>query len=140
MVNPSPTFQKTLDWLDAGAPHVIFDMKVSVMPTERARTMNYISQEKLNEKPECGTACCIAGYIVQSEHPWVVRNNHNWDFVQEEALALLNLPERENTDTNLPIFDPDFAPTDATPADAARAMRNWAEADFTYDPMFNPWR
>lgn len=48
---------KVAEWLEAGAPHVVIKDGVEVGVFDMTQVVNI--------KPECGTACCIAGSVCQ---------------------------------------------------------------------------
>jgi len=50
-------FETLIAWLEAGAPHAAFSMRVGAMPVETAVTLEYIDPPP----DDCGTVCCIAG-------------------------------------------------------------------------------
>lgn len=48
--------EQLLAWLDAGCPNYMFDMEWGLAIITEPGTGP-------DEKPECGTVCCIAGYV-----------------------------------------------------------------------------
>ena len=101
---------KLLAWLDAGCPHYQFDMTWGLA---------------IITEPECGTVCCIAGYVAEPD----TNTSSDWELIQQLALDALGLPEISYS------FDPELAPVSCKPAQAAIAAR-FAFAN-PHHP--NPW-
>lgn len=131
--------EKIARWLEAGAPHVIFDMEHSVThPADVASDLELSEAEYLaqqNESSRCGTVCCIAGavYLMKRapegqlfpspEMQFAIEETVKyWPGVYQEALGYLGL-EFSNVEMGHDLFDPDLAPKNCTPAQAAEAVR-----------------
>lgn len=124
------------EWLDAGAPHVVFDMGTGNEPVsdvlhsleEEGDEDRYDAIIYENDKKglgDCGTVCCIAGYAVQAFGTEEQKNKHYWINTMEDALDLLDLPRRHvSTHIGHALFDFALAPADCTPQQAAQAVRN----------------
>ena len=113
-------------WLEDGAPHVIFDMHHGLISYLDLEYDDDIERASLQlDKPgvgDCGTVCCIAGYAAYLDG---VREKDNlvYDAIADRALYALGL-ERDPHDAYLhPLFNPDLAPYDCTPQQAAVAVR-----------------
>ena len=94
---------KTRDWLLDGAPGYNFDMR-----------------EQLMFSPECGTTCCIAGFIALNFAPDAARYNPSGSMGIAEKL--LDLPRGVADDLFLPVPRPRWG--DITPTEAAQAVQN----------------
>jgi hypothetical protein len=127
-------------WLEAGAPHIIFNMRegIDVDPYER---IPEIIKDQVGVG-ECGTTCCIAGYAVSLEknqfslHP-IHGNGPAWCDVRDDALRILGLPlQKDHGGMGHALFDFRLAPKDCTPQQAARAVRRMISNPRTR----NPWK
>ena len=109
-------------WLEAGAPHIIFDMNQS---------MEVIEEDPDQERFPlyCGTMCCIAGYACILDD---IRATP-WPNTRDHALRILGLPD-DGSFYGHPLFNPELAPEDCTPQQAAVAVRK-----VIADPECNPW-
>lgn len=126
-------------WLDAGAPHVIFDMRegIDYDPFER---IPEIIKDQVGVG-ECGTTCCIAGYAVSLENNKfsIKPNDYHpaWPDVRDQALKILGLPEQKNSaNMGHALFDFRLAPPRCTPQQAAQAVRRMISNPRTK----NPWK
>lgn len=113
--------QRLLTWLDNGAPGHTFDMTVGIQQTD------------------CGTACCIAGFVALSKDPSLLPeegDEGNWSDIREIALAELELPgETRFWSAGHPLFSSALAPQNCSPERAARAVRY----AFSSPYHENPW-
>jgi len=115
---------KLRDWLAAGAPHVRFDMDIGVI-IEEPKGLG-----------DCGTVCCIAGAaalmsvnggVIVKDYDDVADELHveggeaEWVKVEHVARHWLQLLEN-NWAFGHDLFDPQLAPDDCTPAQAADAV------------------
>jgi hypothetical protein len=132
-----------LKWLEAGAPHFVFNMKED-LTTYYVEYLDHPLVQQVDAKGlgACGTMCCIAGFAAQKAG---VKPSEigQWTTVREAALEYLGLPEvsspsgfRVDNWYGHPLFSSVLAPKDCTPAQAAQAVR--ATIANPHDP--NPWR
>lgn len=145
--------KKLKSWLDSGAPHVAFSMKFSVENVEDM-LMDYLEEigEVEINKPgvgECGTVCCIAGAAIlmskeaidkdKVDHDKIKETSGRWLDVRESALEWLGMSYlhagEEGNYFGHPLFNPDCAPENCTPQQAAQAVQNIIDRG---DRM-NPW-
>ena len=136
-----PNFEninKVIDWLNRGAPEVVFSMHYSNVPYDSllidADDTDRFSPTELEKalKGNCGSVCCIAGAAEQfSGMP--ATENPDWSTTQARALKYFGLPPAELW--MLPVFDPHMAPEPCSPQLAAKALALWAKHNIT----FNPW-
>lgn len=129
-----------IGWLDEGAPHVIFNMAYAYIELAELDEDLLWLDPQIDEKPDCGTVCCMAGYINQrSGITQKQADEMGWGQLQVLALRALNHPLADSlmVPSMLPLFDPYYAPDHATPQQAAEALRNWVAHDMNLE--FNPW-
>ena len=142
-----PNLTKLAEWLEAGAPHAYFSMKIGVCPptdkdvawsSGRRYTFEKLFKDspELN-KPDCGTVCCIAGaahLMSEAEEGQLFPSleeqltfRPSWDNTAEAALDYLGLTRRPLSEIDYhrahDLFDMDLAPANCTPAQAAVAVR-----------------
>lgn len=146
--------EQLAQWLEAGAPHVMFNMNVGRLrgdvaleeglPHYNATTYNFTSGVG-----DCGTVCCIAGYAAHAASnfmPLSKEEEENWLETREKALEFLGLPRREPAPGSIRDFDGsdffghalfsnDEAPHDTTPQEAAIAVREVMAGNHD-----DPWR
>lgn len=139
------------DWLEAGAPHVVFRMdhgrETVDAILEDFDLYDYGSTEEYNMITEerdtkglgkCGTVCCIAGYAVEAYGSDAQRAEEymSWKHVKNIAMEAFDLPVSEYINhMGHDLFDPDLAPDNCTPQQAARAVRNCIASG----GIGNPW-
>lgn len=124
------------NWLDDGAPHVVFDMDIpneligdAAIYRDPETIERYEIEAKQKNLGDCGTVCCIAGYAVHLAGE-AGEKDSSWDDVQSKALSILGL----TTDgEDHPLFNPLLAPENCTPQEAAVAVRNVMEGK-------HPWK
>ena len=133
-----PNLTRLRDWLLAGAPHHLFSMQYGLITTSAAlnstedgelHELEGLSQIELN-KPgvgDCGTVCCIAGAAAMLDGMEPSTNGDSWPFVRARALRALDLPDDPNNWMGHDLFDPDCAPDNCTPTQAAEAVQNVME-------------
>jgi hypothetical protein len=134
--------EKLAQWLEAGAPHVIFDMNVGVCPltdqdvydqTDYLTLQEYIDAHP-NPTPDCGTACCMAGAAyLMSQAPEgqlfpsleaQAKMTTLWTSIRNTAADFLGLHiSQERWWVGHELFDQSLAPNNCTPAQAAAAVR-----------------
>lgn len=131
--------EKLRDWLNDGAPHLVFNMKFGLVPA------NVIDAEEMvtSSAPEqlfrftrhqegigdCGTVCCIAGaaavlfdYEKRSAAD-LADQVLGWDTISHQAMWALGLPDVEDFFGHT-LFNPLMAPDRCTPQQAALAVQN----------------
>ena len=134
---------KVIDWLNKGAPEVVFSMTYSniqtkdlSVPENDTYSFSPTELEKILNGG-CGSVCCIAGAAAQfSGMP--PSDTHNWSEVQDQALEYFGIDPDGYTPWMLPVFDPNYAPSPCPPQIAAQALELWANHAHS-DPTFNPW-
>lgn len=143
---------KVIDWLNRGAPEVIFSMKYALRTiddtdvedkdypedNEGYYALAYSQRQKV-DAGGCGSVCCIAGAAAQFDGAKPDQYDE-WSPVQKRALQYFGINPEDYDDLPwmLPVFDPDLAPDNCGPLTAAKALKLWAEhAD--KDITFNPW-
>lgn len=126
---------KLLEWLDAGAPHAVFDITVGNMRViERKDDNGEIRNSWVAEQVEtkgvgdCGTVCCIAGAAAALKEGDISTPIPSVDFevIATSALNFLGIEEQEDPEDKYmlhDLFDPDLAPYNCTPQQAAAALR-----------------
>lgn len=126
---------KLLEWLDAGAPHAVFDISVGNMRVfERKDDAGEIRNSWVAEQVEakgvgdCGTVCCIAGAAAALSEGDISTPIQSDDFevIATSALNFLGIEEQEDPADRYmlhDLFDPDLAPYNCTPQQAATALR-----------------
>ena len=125
-------------WLEAGAPHIIFNMRegIDYDPFER---IPEIIKDQVGVG-ECGTTCCIAGYAVSLENNKfsIKPNSYHpaWPEVRDQALKILGLPNDHSNHMGHALFDFRLAPDRCTPQQAAQAVRRMISNPRTK----NPWK
>lgn len=138
--------QTLINWLEAGAPEVVFSMYEGLTSVEALNfTEGSVHQIVLSDSEKqkinsghCGSVCCIAGAAALLTGVSIpAYEDYYWSDIQSKALEYFGLPP-----TNipmLPVFDPVEAPENCSPQTAAKALQIWADQpDFKID--FNPWR
>jgi len=136
------------EWLEDGAPHVVFDMKEGGENIETFLEDNEGDEEddrtdrvRLERDQKglgsCGTICCIAGYALQSfgTKKEKVEHFYNWGGTARFAMGAFGLPVGTAKDVHMhhDLFDPNLAPDDCTPQQAAQAVRNVMAGDVPWD-------
>lgn len=119
-------FEPVLAWLENGAPHVDLD----------GRAIDVFDMSCGIENNSCGTACCIAGALVQfnSTNARIGELDDNWYFILQDALRISGI-EFEKTALQLFAVDNEqgisFKEDDireyATPAQAAIVLRHFLD-------------
>lgn len=109
------------DWLDQGAPHIIFDMHYAGVPLFDVDADDYLEQMETKGIGECGTVCCIAGYALTLENIDPAELD-DWGQISHKALHILGLPN-DNQSHGHDLFDPYMAPEDCTTDQASEAVR-----------------
>lgn len=111
---------RVAEWLEAGAPHVIFNMLVGIGNVDELIDVSGHS--------DCGTVCCIAGAAQLmsvapegQEFPDIetqiqMQQNADWADTEEVALEWLGLQDDS-------LFSFHQAPDNCTPLQAAAAVR-----------------
>lgn len=126
-MNPKlKNFKPLLDWLDAGCPHIAFSMEYSLNPLEDVEDDydlgDYFADRDQPPPPDCGSVCCIAGFVYQSVTGDL--NERYWSEIQAVAAKHLGLTQDEPTKFfEYNLFNPDLSPPHCTPAEAAAAVR-----------------
>lgn len=120
---------KLRDWLNDGAPTVIFNMAVGFERLDQldADDLDSISEVERN-KPgigECGTVCCIAGASARFDG-MIPGAFTSWMDVAKRALNYLGLELNPDDPSwyGHDLFDPFLAPHNCTPQQAAQAVQN----------------
>lgn len=139
---------KVIDWLERGAPEVVFSMHYALTAIDDTDLKNeddpldegfhtLALTEQAKVRGGCGSVCCIAGAAAQ--FAGMKPDEYDaWTDVQTRALNYFGIGVNESTPWMLPVFDPEWAPDNCTPRQAAEALKRWAEhAD--KDITFNPW-
>jgi hypothetical protein len=130
--------ERVAEWLEAGAPHVVFDMKIGIADLRNDGSIEEASvydtaEEYLDAKGvtnnTCNTVCCIAGaaLMLAEADPvtgWPslstetgIQKINGWIGVQETAARWLGISSYD-------LFSFELAPSSCTPAQAAVAVRN----------------
>jgi hypothetical protein len=126
------------EWLEAGAPHMVFDMKVGLADLQSDESVydatscydvgEYLENRGISNNT-CRTAGCMAGAAVmlsnaENRGNWPgesveakLLKNLGWKATQREALQWLGLESED-------LFDMNLSPQNCTPAQAAVAVRN----------------
>lgn len=105
-----------LAWLDAGAPEGSPQFRMDW-------GLGEITEPGSGSELNCGTVCCIAGFVALHAGlaPWE-NQSAPWEDIELRALNLLGLPHIQDH-LGHPLFDPSLAPYDCAPAQAAIAAR-----------------
>lgn len=138
---------KVIDWLNRGAPEMVFSMRYSLMDIENTcldddsdedyEELPYSEQEKISNG--CGSVCCIAGAAAQyAGMKTTDACLDGWSGIQDKALEFFGVTKPEKCRWMLPVFDPDEAPHGCTPQQAAKALKLWADQVY-FDIHYNPW-
>lgn len=131
---------KIKTWLEAGAPHAVFDIHVGNSPLTDEGVCENTSYSTVEEyfdgqpvPSDCGSICCIAGaaYLMSKApegqlFPSIthqMRLEPSWSTTRDTALEYLGLPEN-NVFFGHDLFDSALAPDGCTPAQAAVAVQN----------------
>lgn len=128
-------FEKLLSWLDAGAPHFVFDMDHGLDYVEQVRDIEaLLAYSNQRDKAACGTVCCIAGaaqlmslapegeLFPSPEDQQRLVDYADWTNTRDLALAWLGLPSN-NDPLGHDLFSFALAPNNCTPQQAAAAVR-----------------
>lgn len=112
---------KVQQWLEAGAPHVeVFDNGEQLLPIT-----TFDMYETVGRSGDCGTACCIAGAVVQFSDPLDVRSTFSPQYYTgfgAKAAALLDISQ-DDADS---MFVPSEVEWDSiTPAVAAKMLKTY---------------
>ena len=141
---------KVIDWLNRGAPEVVFSMVYSlrliddtgVEDREDDRNGYYglaPSEQAKVDEGSCGSVCCIAGAAVQFAGVKPDDPDYNcWSPIQNRALKFFGITPTGTIPWMLPVFDPEEAPDNCPPQLAAKALKLWAK-HAQQDITFNPW-
>jgi len=126
-------------WLEAGAPHIIFNMREGIDVDHQERIPEIIKDQV--GPGECGTTCCIAGYAVSLErNKFTLKYADNaevWCDVRDQALKILGLTHQKNENhMGHALFNFRLAPDRCTPQQAAQAVRRMISNPRTR----NPWK
>lgn len=122
-------------WLEDGAPHVVFDMSYSGNNIQELYDDNdpaaeeFMIERDAKGLGECDSVCCIAGYAL---HAFGTKEEKEriggaWCETGQFALKAFGLPEGQTTNDKWMVhdlFDPELAPEECTPQQAAMAVRN----------------
>ncbi len=126
---------KLLEWLDAGAPHAVFDITVGSAcvieyKDDDGHFMDPFVEHQVKTKGigDCGTVCCIAGAAAALKLGDISTPVQGIEFTGIANLALDFLGLEKQSGCHDPwllhdLFDPDLAPSDCTPQQAAAALR-----------------
>lgn len=134
---------KVIDWLNRGAPEVIFSMHYDLV---WLNDLNFDAEDHPHLAPSeqvkfrnntCGSVCCIAGAAAQF-NGLTPGNYSSWFKVQEQALQFFGVRPVGIIPRILPVFDPRLAPPNCDPITAAAALQRWAD-NTPFDIAFNPW-
>ena len=141
---------KVIDWLNRGAPEVVFSMRYSLSPIEDTDVEDMEddgdgdgyyglapSEQAKVDNQSCGSVCCIAGAAAQF-NGLTPGNYSSWFKVQEQALQFFGVRPVGIIPRILPVFDPRLAPPNCDPITAAAALQRWAD-NTPFDIAFNPW-
>jgi hypothetical protein len=109
--------QRLLNWLDAGAPHALFDMSLGFCTVEDYDLEDVHNQIETKGLGECGTVCCIAGMAAAMANDGINPSSQMWETIQHEAQMFLDLPSPT-------LFNHRLAPKNCTAQQAAQALRN----------------
>lgn len=129
--------EQMAQWLEDGAPHVVFNMEYG--GTQIGKFIDYeesdvdypdvVLERDAKGLGDCGSICCIAGYAVAQYkgNRYLQKLNGHWEAISRLALDILDLPSGQTTGDPYmghDLFDPNLAPHDCTPQQAAQAVRN----------------
>lgn len=143
-----PKLEELASWLEAGAPHIIFDMETCQLLVKDANRAKILvdSDAVMTEVDKkglggCGTICCIAGYVAfmaNNEKLFIVEGESKWDGhwvgVRDIALRELDLPSNgEDERYGHDLFSPYLCPENCSPKQAAKAVR------LVVDGNHHPW-
>ena len=122
------------DWLNDGAPEVVFDMRQSIDTVFAAFDYYAGEGEKIEfikvqrDKKglgDCGTVCCIAGFVESQVAKREERApKDHWGSIAYSALNELGLEATYDYHFKHPLFSSKLAPDLCTPQEAARAVQN----------------
>lgn len=141
---------KVIDWLNRGAPEAVFSMKYALRPIDDTWVGDPDDEDYQELAPSerakignnsCGSVCCIAGAAAQFDGVSPTDPAYNaWSPIQDRALSYfgINPRDHERLPWMLPVFDPDLAPNNCSPQQAAEALARWA-AHADKNITFNPW-
>lgn len=140
---------KVIDWLNRGAPEYVFSMRhalTTVSDTDLTETdedeygywsLAYSERNKVTAG--CGSVCCIGGAAAQFDG-MKPGDYQDWTEVQDRALKYFGIKRPTNCPRMLAVFDPDLAPANCRPKQAAEALKIWAsQSPEEFDINFNPW-
>lgn len=146
---------KVIDWLNRGAPEVIFSMRYALRHIDDTAVADKSypeesdgyyslahSQRAKVDNNSCGSVCCIAGAAAQFDGVKIDDPNYDsWTPIQDRALRYFGITKPEGCPWMLPVFDPDEAPQNCGPLTAAKALKRWADhvAKHPDHITFNPW-
>lgn len=118
--------EQLAQWLEAGAPHVVFNMSYYIAELDEVGT-DYEERAFRIESDQkglgdCGTVCCIAGYAAKMKCKKTA--NSSWPETRDAAINILGLEHKHDAGgMGHDLFDPDLAPSNCTPQQAAAAVR-----------------
>lgn len=119
-----PALEELAQFLEAGAPEVVFTMNYSLETRDNLNIELPTSQlaHQLAIKPDCGTVCCIAGYVAQQIG---ADDDVGMGAMFRQVADHLGISTTESKCPSMvnDLFDPHLAPDECTPAQAAVAVR-----------------
>ena len=146
MTQPNiPHLAQLAEWLEAGAPHAYFSMRVGLCPATDEGVFEASSNSSLEElfagsneldKPACGSVCCIAGAAhlmsiapegkgfpsAEAQRKLLESDEMYWPSTQGAAMKYLGFEDKGGF-LDHPLFDFTLAPSPCSPAQAAIAVR-----------------
>lgn len=128
---------RVVEWLEAGVPVVDKMVGFNMAGIIEPAGIYYAVQNDGSEYfPECGTVCCIAGALVQFEMQDRLGQMADCDDEAYDAGFVVNNSIIEtgslladiDGDTGIRLFIPNIDLGRATPAEAAKVLRNFIES------------
>jgi hypothetical protein len=137
-----------IEWLEQGAPHVLFDIEYAASRLDHMSEIEAIHvideaeqrgdlHVEMGTGGRCGTVCCIAGAASQLHlgefGEFMTKTEElSWDEVQENAVEYLGLViepyEYDYGGSMWGIFDPDSWPETPSGKQAAHALLSYSHS------------
>lgn len=113
---------KVQQWLESGAPHMeVVDGEENLLPVT-----HFDMYETVGRADDCGTACCIAGAVIQFNEPMDVRHQafspNYYTGVGEKAAGLLGISQ---TDADMMFVPQDVEWGTITPEVAGKMLNTY---------------
>lgn len=112
--------QRVARWLEAGAPHVDVN----------GREIDAFDMTKGIERADCGTACCIAGALVQFDNDPATEFTGYWSDVLDDARRISGITNAEDASELFGLDDSAFYANErrfrgVKPEQAAKVIRHF---------------